>query len=163
MPAVPNPILVEMQATPDNYAELADKLHPREAEECTSRGWTPRDALWYALADCPEGCTAVGSLVRGSARPQVVGAFGFNRRGNIWSLWAPLGIRETKVMLTNSNQTIQAVLQKSGANWLTNEVSLRNKGALSWMARCPALSIDRTKEVSYGGIPFAPFVARRLP
>lgn len=161
MPPVPNPVLVEMQATVDGYAELADKLRPGDVEECKAMGWAPRDALWFALADCPEGCFAVGSLARDSAKPQIVGAYGFNHRGNIWSLWAPLGTRETKCMLRHSNVTIQRLLEASGQQGLTNMVSLKNTGAMKWIARCPAIHIDRTQQRTYGDTPFAPFVAMR--
>lgn len=170
MPAVLNPILLEMPPTPFNYSQLAGKLRQEDVEECHAMGWPPHDALWFALADCPTGCFAVGSLVRRpnwqgiseGYKPEIVGAYGYNRRGNIWSLWAPLGLRETKMMLRHSNAAIQSLLMRAGVDSLWNMVSLRNKGAMEWIARCPAITIDRTKEVRYGDIPFAPFVARRL-
>lgn len=64
-------------------------------------------------------------------------------------------------MLRHSNVTIQRLLEASGQQGLTNMVSLKNTGAMKWIARCPAIHIDRTQQRTYGDTPFAPFVAMR--
>lgn len=160
MPPVPNPVLVEMQASPDNFAELADKLRSIDILECAAMGWTPRDALWFALADCPDGCWAVGSTVRGVGLSlPIVGAFGFNRRAGIWSLWADLSHKEAKAVLRLTTAYTKHVLEKSQQPMLGNWMSTKNAIALRWMESCPYYKVDHARTTHYGMEPFVPFTA----
>lgn len=153
----PRAALLEYPAQWVGLVRLAGKLKAADAAECAAMGYKPVGALTLALSECQEGTF----MVLSDDSREVVGAYGYNHRGNIWSLWAPLTIREAKCMLANSEATIQSVLQRSGQSVLSNFVWTENHAALKWMSRCPSIQIDRTTTKRYGNLQFYPFKATR--
>lgn len=79
----------------------------------------------------------------------------------MWSLWADLTFKETKVMLANFNMALARLMQDSGKDSLWNYVATANRSTMHWLAKMPAITIDRTQPHRYGGIEFAPFLATR--
>jgi hypothetical protein len=141
-PKIKPPLYVDDVLTFAHCQELAAKMALVDQQECLMHGHSPMAALATA--------TMVGysrAVIRRRTRG-CVGAFGFSPTyGTIWSLWAPLGVAESALVLKESRGWITKMRHLAAADVsapLFNHVSADNERVLKWLdaTGCFALDLD---------------------
>lgn len=123
------PLYVEDVLSFAHCQELAEKMASVDQQECISLGMSPQVALTTA---------AMLGYSRAVIRRRTggcVGAFGFSPSyGTIWSLWAPLGLRESGQVLEATRGWVSKMQHAAGTETpLFNYVSDDNERVLKWL------------------------------
>ncbi len=132
------PLYVEDVLTFAHCQELAAKMALSDQQECFLNGHSPEVALATA--------TMVGysrAVIRRRTRG-CVGAFGFSPSyGTIWSLWAPLGLAESALVLRESRRWITKLQHMATPDKpLFNFVSADNERVLKWLDATGCFRVD---------------------
>lgn len=132
------PLYVEDVLTFAHCQELAAKMSLADQQECLLNGHTPQVAL--ATATMVGYSKAVIRRRTGGC----VGAFGYSPSyGTIWSLWAPLGLTESALVLKESRGWIAKMQHKAGTEKaLFNYVSAGNERVLKWLDATGCFRVD---------------------
>lgn len=128
-PRIKPPLYVDDVLTFAHCQELAEKMAKADQQECISLGMSPQVALSAA---------AMLGYSRAVIRRRTggcVGAFGFSSSyGTVWSLWAPLGLRESAQVLDATRGWVTHMQQRAGLDRpLFNYVSDDNTRVLKWL------------------------------
>lgn len=137
-PKAKPPLFIEDTLSFAHCQELAAKMAPHDQQECLSNGHSPLVALTTA--------TMVGyskAVIR-RRTGGCVGAFGYSPSyGTIWSLWAPLGLAESALVLKESRRWIEKMQHKAGTEKaLFNYVSSDNERVLKWLDATGCFKVD---------------------
>lgn len=137
-PQAKPPLYVDDVLTFAHCQQLAATMALSDQQECYLNGHSPEVALSTA--------TMVGysrAVIRRRTRT-CVGAFGFSPSyGTIWSLWAPLGLSESALVLRESRGWITKLQQMAETpKPLFNFVHEDNERVLKWLDATGCFKVD---------------------
>lgn len=154
-PPCKSPLLQAVPLKRTHCEQLIPHLRPMDRLEVEAHGYTPRDALWWAMMEEKRSHAIV-------AQRGCIGAFGYTQPGVIWSLFAGLSNAEAFTITKNTVHWVRHMVQASGRPFLHNSVAVANIQAVKWLKASKAFFLDEREEYHFNGLSWHPFMTKPL-